>query len=158
MRNRSKGAWAARRGILSLAGRPKKIRRFIRLARAQARGAMKVPAAARRLRMNVRFLTRLSVKELGYAPGVVIDLARIVRVAKELATTQRGYTAIATKYGFPDQSGMNRHFKRIVGVTPGVYRTQATREGNRRRCSGPARLDGAFRRDSEGGRCPSVPR
>jgi transcriptional regulator GlxA family with amidase domain len=133
MRSRSGGSWSARKRLLSLSGRPEVIRKFIRLTRAHVHGALKVPAVAKRLGMNVRFLTRLSVKELGYPPGVVIDLARIVRVAKEIATTQRGFTAIARRYGFPDQAGMNRQFKRIVGVPPGVYRTQATREGHRGR-------------------------
>ncbi len=54
-------------------------------------------------------------------------IERRVDKAKQLMTTSRLPLAdIATRCGFGDQSALNRTFKRICGVAPGVWRRTAT--------------------------------
>ena len=47
-----------------------------------------------------------------------------VRVARAKALLLRGWpiSQAAAHTGFADQSHLTRHFKRLVGVTPGQYR------------------------------------
>ncbi|GFH75366.1 hypothetical protein Sgou_00360 [Streptomyces gougerotii] len=55
-----------------------------------------------------------------------------VRRARTLLQTGVTPAETATAVGFTDQPHLNRHFTRIVGVTPGAYR-RARRGGVRRR-------------------------
>jgi AraC family transcriptional regulator len=54
-------------------------------------------------------------------------IARRVERAKELlqAGTELSLAEVATDAGFSDQSQFTHHFKRVVGVTPGRFRTPA---------------------------------
>ncbi|MBD1869496.1 helix-turn-helix domain-containing protein [Leptolyngbya sp. FACHB-541] len=45
-----------------------------------------------------------------------------LRQAKQSLRTATPLCEIATDHGFYDQSHLNRHFKRVFGVTPGQYR------------------------------------
>ncbi|ANZ21221.1 Helix-turn-helix domain [Streptomyces noursei ATCC 11455] len=48
-------------------------------------------------------------------------MARRVELARRLLLDGRTPTAVAAEIGFYDQSHLTRHFKRILGVTPGRY-------------------------------------
>jgi AraC family transcriptional regulator len=52
-------------------------------------------------------------------------IARRVKRAKELlqAGADLSLAQVALRAGFCDQSQFTRHFKRLVGVTPGQFRT-----------------------------------
>ena len=54
-------------------------------------------------------------------------IARRVERAKQLlhAGTDLSLAEVALRAGFSDQSQFSRHFKRLVGVTPGQFRTPA---------------------------------
>ena len=54
-------------------------------------------------------------------------IARRVERAKQLlqAGTGLSLAEVAADAGFSDQSQLSRHFKRLVGVTPGQFRTPA---------------------------------
>ena len=54
-------------------------------------------------------------------------IARRVERAKQLLQTESDFTLaeVAASAGFSDQSQFSRHFKRIVGVTPGQFQTPA---------------------------------
>jgi AraC-like DNA-binding protein len=45
-----------------------------------------------------------------------------VRQAKQALRSGAGISEVALEVGFCDQSHLNRHFKRLVGVSPGQYR------------------------------------
>jgi AraC-like DNA-binding protein len=51
-----------------------------------------------------------------------------MRVEKAKQFLKRGMAVaeVAIAVGLSDQSHLNRHFKRIVGVTPGQYRKMST--------------------------------
>jgi AraC family transcriptional regulator len=54
-------------------------------------------------------------------------IARRVERAKQLLQAGTGLplAEVAADAGFSDQSQFSRHFKRLVGVTPGRFRTPA---------------------------------
>jgi len=66
-------------------------------------------------------LTRVFQQETGLPPHAYLIQQRIVH-AKELLLQGWSLTEVAYELGFVDQSHFHRHFKRIVGVTPGEYR------------------------------------
>jgi AraC family transcriptional regulator len=62
----------------------------------------------------------------GLPPHQYVILRRVER-AKQLlqAGTDLPLAEVATCAGFSDQSQFTHHFKRLVGVTPGQFRTPA---------------------------------
>jgi len=60
---------------------------------------------------------------LGLPPFEYLTNLR-VRYAKRMLASGKDIVESAQASGFYDQSHLNRHFKRIVGVTPGQYRAQ----------------------------------
>jgi AraC-like DNA-binding protein len=66
-------------------------------------------------------LTRLFRESVGLPPHAYLNQVRIFH-AKKLLTLGQPIAEVAFETGFADQSHLTRHFKRIVGVTPGQYR------------------------------------
>jgi len=60
-------------------------------------------------------------KETGLPPHAFLIQTR-VKNARELIAAGKSIAMAAAESGFTDQSHLNRHFKRITGVTPGQYR------------------------------------
>jgi AraC-like DNA-binding protein len=65
-------------------------------------------------------LVRAFTKELGIPPHAYQTHLRVAR-ARELIAAGRRLTDVALEVGFTDQSHMNRHFKSLVGTTPGEF-------------------------------------
>lgn len=63
---------------------------------------------------------RVFRKHMGLPPHAYLTQVRIRR-AQELLCEGRSIADVALDTGFTDQSHLNRHFKRVVGVTPGAY-------------------------------------
>jgi AraC-like DNA-binding protein len=70
--------------------------------------------------MNRFQLIRAFARRYGVTPYAYF-LDRRVERARRLVGTGRQLAAVAAECGFADQSHLTRHFKRIVGVTPGEY-------------------------------------
>ncbi|MEF2145410.1 MAG: AraC family transcriptional regulator [Desulfovibrionaceae bacterium] len=66
-------------------------------------------------------LARVFCRSMGLPPHAYLTQMRINR-ARQLLSGPQPLADIAVSVGFADQSHLNRHFKRIVGVTPGRYR------------------------------------
>ncbi|NJN22176.1 MAG: AraC family transcriptional regulator [Leptolyngbya sp. RL_3_1] len=66
-------------------------------------------------------LLRLCRRELGLPPHRYLVQLR-VQQAKHRIAKGIPLSRVAAETGFADQSHLNRHFKRLVGVTPGQYR------------------------------------
>ena len=62
----------------------------------------------------------------GLPPHQYVIMRRVER-AKQLlqAGTDLSLAEVAARAGFSDQSQFSQHFKRMVGVTPGQFRTPA---------------------------------
>ncbi|MBD0336570.1 MAG: AraC family transcriptional regulator [Cyanobacteria bacterium Co-bin13] len=69
-------------------------------------------------------LLRLFRRVTGLPPHAYLIQVRVHEAKRRLATGQP-IAAVAVETGFADQSHLHRHFKRLVGVTPGQY-AQAT--------------------------------
>lgn len=65
-------------------------------------------------------LLRLCRQAWGLPPHRYLIQIRVER-AKDLIAQDMSLSAVAAATGFADQSHLNRHFKRLVGVTPGQY-------------------------------------
>ncbi|MDU2064681.1 MAG: AraC family transcriptional regulator [Sporomusaceae bacterium] len=65
-------------------------------------------------------LLREFEREMGIPPHTYQIFIRIQK-AKELLLTGQSILAVAFETGFADQSHFNRHFKRILGITPREY-------------------------------------
>lgn len=66
-------------------------------------------------------LNRVFAKEVGLTPYAYQTQVRIAR-AKSLLTSGLPPVQVAIATGFYDQSHLGKHFKRLVGVTPGSYK------------------------------------
>jgi AraC-like DNA-binding protein len=64
---------------------------------------------------------RLFKAEVGMPPHTYLTQLRIQQ-AKALLNRGQPIAEVAQQVGFTDQSHLARHFKRVVGVTPGQYR------------------------------------
>lgn len=65
-------------------------------------------------------LLRAFRKQVGLPPHAYLNHVRIQQ-AKRLLIADWSITQAALETGFTDQSHLHRHFKKIVGVTPGQY-------------------------------------
>ena len=116
-------AWADRDRIFATSDDdPQVVQAFVRLAVDRDHDGLTVTQAATALRISDRTLRRRSARSIGYAPEIVIDLARVVSVAAHLRNRNDPLSAIAKKHSFPHASSMSRCFQRFLGVRPGVYR------------------------------------
>lgn len=71
------------------------------------------------------YLARLFQKAVGLPPHAY-QVQRRLHKAKQLVRLGVKLSDVAVDCGFTDQSHLNRHFKRSLGVTPGVYKKMAT--------------------------------
>lgn len=66
------------------------------------------------------YFSRVFSRTVGIPPHTYLTQRRVER-AKVLLTLGLSIAQVAAETGFVDQSHLTRHFKRIVGVTPGQY-------------------------------------
>jgi AraC-like DNA-binding protein len=64
---------------------------------------------------------RVFQKEVGIPPHAYLNQTRIRR-ARDLLAQGMDIASVAQETGFVDQSHLTRHFKRILGITPGNFR------------------------------------
>lgn len=72
------------------------------------------------------YLHRTFTREVGLSPHAFQMQVRISR-AKYLLSEGKPLRTVAAETGFSDQSHFTREFKRIVGLTPGAYRSNLKR-------------------------------
>lgn len=68
-------------------------------------------------------LERAVKRSLGLSVKQVLLRIRLEEVLVRLTTTTESVSTIAVSCGYYDQSAMTRHFNRVVGMTPGAYRS-----------------------------------
>ena len=108
---------------------PGRERRAVRLSREyleeHAQENVTLPALARSAGLSAFHLCRIFREAVGMTPHSYQTQVR-VRRAKSLLRAGLPITLAAAEAGFYDQAHLTRHFKRIVGVTPGQYVKGAT--------------------------------
>ena len=77
--------------------------------------------------MSVVQLERTTRRIVGISVRQLLVRFRVERAIGLLATSQLGLSDIASRCGYYDQSAFTRQFRRVVGVSPGAYRTQVLR-------------------------------
>jgi AraC family transcriptional regulator len=66
--------------------------------------------------------SRAFKQTLGSCPMAYVAVRRVERAKIMMASTGQRLTDIALACGFADQPHLNRYFRRIVGVSPGLWR------------------------------------
>ena len=130
-RSHARSAWNVRYRLLGTEGRTPVIAGLLMDARVRDHEVYPVSTAARKAGVSVRHLHRIFMKNLGYPPGTVIDLARALSISVDLATTRDLLHAIARRHGFRRQSDMNRFFSRFTMLSPRVFRMRSKGSGQR---------------------------
>ncbi len=107
---------------------PGRERRAVRLSREyleeHAEQNVTLPDLARFAGLSGFHLCRVFGEAMGMTPRAYQTQVR-VRRAKSLLRAGLPITLVATEAGFYDQAHLTRHFKRIVGLTPGRYARDA---------------------------------
>lgn len=66
--------------------------------------------------------SRAFKQSLGYSPMAYVGLRRVERTKLMMISTSERLADIALACGFADQAHLSRHFRRVVGMSPGVWR------------------------------------
>jgi transcriptional regulator GlxA family with amidase domain len=66
--------------------------------------------------------SRAFKRSLGFTPARYVVIRRVERAQQMMSSTAERLTDIAIACGFADQPHLNRYFRRLVGVSPGVWR------------------------------------
>jgi AraC-like DNA-binding protein len=101
-------------------------RRAKEILRANLRGGVPLKEVARECRLSVGYFSHAFRRTLGVAPHNWLIEQRIVLSKEKLRDDRLSLTDVAAECGFSDQSHLTRHFKRIVGVSPGAWRRALT--------------------------------
>ncbi|RSS81010.1 AraC family transcriptional regulator [Streptomyces sp. WAC06614] len=103
------------------------------------RPGISLEEAARTVHAHPAHLVRSFSAAFGIAPHQYLMSRRVDR-ARRLLLDGVPAGEVAHRTGFYDQSHLTRHFKRVVGTTPGRYAAGRTRAGRRghRTAAGPA--------------------
>jgi AraC-like DNA-binding protein len=96
------------------------VRRAIELLREQLAEPVTLDDLAAHAGLDKFHLCRAFRAQVGIPPYAYLTRLRIVR-AKELLAAGVKPGEIAPQVGLYDQSQLNRHFRRLVGTTPGQY-------------------------------------
>ena len=96
------------------------VRRAIELLREQLAEPVTLDELAAHAGLDKFHLCRAFRAQVGMPPHAYLTRLRIMR-AKELLAAGVKPSVIAPQVGLYDQSQLNRHFRRIVGTTPGQY-------------------------------------
>jgi len=112
------GAYAA---IGDAPGDPvRPVRRALEMLRAQLAEPVTLDALAAHAGLDKFHLCRAFRAQVGMPPYAYLTRLRILR-AKALLAAGVKPSAIAPQVGLYDQSQLNRHFRRLVGTTPGQF-------------------------------------
>lgn len=97
----------------------------VEFARAHVAEQTSVAEMAVAAGMSTTQLERSMSRVLGLTPKQLVLRLRLELAVSDLATTDAPLSEIAQRCGYYDQSAFTRHFTRVVGVSPLVYRRTA---------------------------------
>jgi AraC-like DNA-binding protein len=86
-----------------------------------------IEALAAMCRLSPAKFSRLVQRVFGLTPRQLALKVRLDEALYLLATTDASLADIALRTGFCDQSAFTRHFRRLAGLPPGIFRAQALR-------------------------------
>jgi AraC-like DNA-binding protein len=103
------------------------VQRAIELLRARLAEQVSLDAIAAHAGLDKFHLSRAFRDHVGLPPHAYLTQLRVQRAKQLLAAGMRP-SEVAPRVGFYDQSQLHRHFRRIVGTTPGRYRSAPHRK------------------------------
>lgn len=92
-------------------------------ARARSTQAVSVTELAGAADLTVTQLERAIRRALGLSAKQLMLRLRLEEAIRRLRTTDLSVAQIANECGYYDQSAFTRQFRRVVGMSPGAYRT-----------------------------------
>jgi PAS domain S-box-containing protein len=95
----------------------------IAAVREDVRRPWRVPELAAIAGLSQVQLERQSQRALGISPRSLIQRLRIEQAVQLITTTDATIGEISAACGFYDQSSFTRQFRRLLGITPGSYRS-----------------------------------
>jgi AraC family transcriptional regulator len=101
-----------------------RLRRLIDYIESHLGGDLTLKKMAEQLELSPFYLARVFKAEVGSSPHQYVLDRRISRAKSLLRDTQLPIAEIALTAGFSSQSHLSNRFRRIVGVSPAVYRRQ----------------------------------
>lgn len=100
-------------------GLPKyKLNRTIDYIEAHLDQNLELEDLAQRAGVSQFYFSRLFKKSLGITPHQYVIRQRVARARQLIQQGELGLAEIALECGFANQGHLNRHFKRLTGVTP----------------------------------------
>jgi AraC-like DNA-binding protein len=96
------------------------VRRAVEMLRAMLAQSISLDDLAAHANLDKFHLCRAFRSQIGMPPHTYLTHLRIMR-AKQLLSEGVRPSDVAPRVGFYDQRALNRHFRRIVGVTPGQF-------------------------------------
>ena len=112
------GAMAALPDVRDRHTRP--VRRALELVRARLAEPLTLDDLATHAGLDKFHLCRAFRAQIGMPPHAYLTRLRVLR-AKQLLAAGARPKEVAPQVGLYDQSQLNRHFRRLVGVTPGAF-------------------------------------
>ncbi|WP_411813383.1 helix-turn-helix transcriptional regulator [Chlorogloeopsis sp. ULAP02] len=79
-------------------------------------------AIAQHLNMSVYYFCQLFTQSMGIPPYKYVLQQRVERAKQLLKDGNRAIVDIALECGFANQTHLNKHFRKLTGTTPKVYR------------------------------------
>jgi len=102
----------------------RRITMAVRRIEAQADRHLGLNALAQEAAMSLYHFLRTFRQVTGMTPHQYVLHARLLRAARRLRASADPVAMIAFDAGFNDLATFNRRFRRLIGVTPSVFRTQ----------------------------------
>jgi transcriptional regulator GlxA family with amidase domain len=98
------------------------VRRTLAYIEAHLASKMETRGLAEVVSFSKSHFSRAFKRSLGVPPMTYVLTRRVERAKVMMSTTREQLTHIALACGFADQSHLNRSFRRIVGMSPGLWR------------------------------------
>jgi AraC family transcriptional regulator len=106
-------------------GLPKhKLQQAIDYIQANLDQKLSLEAIAQHLNMSVYHFCDLFKQSVGIAPYKYVLQQRVERAKQLLKDEERAIVDIALECGFANQTHLNKHFRKLTGMTPKSYRQQ----------------------------------
>ncbi len=96
--------------------------RAVEVARQSYRNQTAVSDMAIAAGLTTAQLERLASRILGLSPKQLVMRFKLENAFQLLSTSEKSLSEIANECGYYDQSSFTRHFKRVVGWSPGGWR------------------------------------
>jgi AraC-like DNA-binding protein len=102
----------------------RRVTEVLRFIEANVAERTSLAAMARKAGMSAYHFLRIFRRVVGLTPHQFVLRARLHRAALLLKRSDLPVSTVALDTGFEDLSTFNRRFRRVMGVAPGLYRTQ----------------------------------